>query len=154
MDLPFLVADGIDDAHRLAIHFAFDERQSSYYEDGMMILGFIAERGNKYVLTSVGEQYIKLPVEQRTKFFLRKLAEYPPVNEVIQRILGGEVVGDRELQEITANYDPTIRKSTIPRRAQSLRSYFRFFADVTGYCKVENGKIARFNPKETLNAYR
>ena len=154
MDLPLLIVDGVDDAQKLAFQYAFDARQSSYYSDAMRTLGLITKRGTKYALTSEGEKYVNLSIQERTKFFLRKLMEYPPINEIIQRVLIGEVIGERDLNQIAKKHDPTVSKSTIPRRASSLRSFFRFIADATGYCKVENGKISRVNPRESLNGWK
>lgn len=154
MDVPFAVADGIDDIHKLAFHFGFTPRQSTYYRDGMEILGFIARSGSKSVLTNEGEKYINLPIEQRTKFFVRRLVEYPPVSEIIHRLLSGEEIGEKELEEIVARHDATIHKSTIGRRADCLRNYFAFFADVMGYCKVKKGRILLVNARTTLNNYR
>lgn len=150
MDLPFVVVDGIDDSHKLAVHYAFDERQSSYYRQGMEALGFISTRGNKYTLTELGNKYVQASVEARTKLFLRRLVEYPPVSEVIHRILSGEVITNRELESIASRHDPTIHKSTIERRAECLRTWFKWIADKTGYCEVTLEGISR---KQTLNNF-
>ena len=102
MELPFLIHDGVDDARRVAEHFQFAVRQSSDHRQGMERLGFVSERGTRYVLTDVGEDFTKMPVEERTKFFLKKLFEYPPVNEIVRRLLSGESVSNADLDVIVA----------------------------------------------------
>jgi len=153
MDLPFAIIDGANNSKMLAKHFDFDERQSAYYSDAMRTLGFIINRGSRYILTEIGEKYVNLPVEKRTKFFLRRLVEYPPVSEIIHKILLDENIGDTEMQEIVAKHDATITKSTIARRAQCYKTWFKFIANTMGYCIVKNGIISRINQKETLNGF-
>jgi hypothetical protein len=154
MELPFLIADGIDDARKVAVHFRFDRRQSSYYRQGMERLGFVKEKGTKYVLTETGERYVKMPPEQRTKFFLKKLFEYPVVNEVVKMLLVGESVSNSQLNDIVAKHDPEIAKSTVPRRASTIRRWFKWIEDNTGYCRVDEDAIRPFTSKDTLNGYR
>lgn len=153
MELPFLIIEGTDDAKRVAMYFQFDVRQSSYYRQGMERLGFIRERGTKYVLTEVGEQYIKMPPEGRTKFFLKKLFEYPMVNEVVKMLLAGEHISNSQLNAIVGKNDPDISKSTIPRRASTIRNWFKWIADNTGYCRVDDDYIRPFTAKDTLGHY-
>jgi len=153
MELPFLIHDGVDDAKRVAEHFQFDVRQSSYYRQGMERLGFVTERGPRYALTSVGEDFTRMPVEERTKFFLRKLFEYPPVNEIIRRLLSGQSVSNADLNQIVSEIDSGIAKSTIPRRASTLRRWFRWIADNTGYCEVNENGISPIRPSDTLRPY-
>ena len=155
MDVPFLVSDGIDDTKGIANHFGIHHRQGEYNASGMKILGFIEERGRyKFKLTNLGEEYISLEPEARTKFFIKRLMENPLVREALNRILAGETLTLPELKEITERNDPRIKKSTIKRRAECLFAYFKFIAEVMGYCKVENGVISRLSAKETLNGYR
>lgn len=153
MDVPFLVIDGIDDPQRLAQHWGIDRRQGQYYREGMETLGFIDRRGYKSVLTSVGEEYITLSPDERVRFFVRRLVENPPVSEALHRILSGESLNLQDLKEITAKHDPKISGSTVGRRAECLRSYFKFIADVMGYVIVSEGKVSLHNVKETLNGY-
>lgn len=155
LDVPFAVADGIDDTHKLANHLGVVNRQGIYYRDAMEILGFLTRHGHHSRLTSVGEEYLNTPVEERTRFFIKRLAEYPPVAEIIKRILSGEKIDSVKRTEIIERiYLNEVSKSTIPRRADCLRKFFEFIADVMGYCKVENGVISLANARETLNGYR
>jgi hypothetical protein len=55
--------------------------------------------------------------------------------------------------EITAKHDPGIKKSTIKRRAECLRSYFKLIADVMGYLIVSQGSVSLHNTRETLDGY-
>ncbi|MGP8056976.1 MAG: hypothetical protein ACLP9K_05180 [Nitrososphaerales archaeon] len=109
---------------------------------------------HKFALTSTGEEYLKLTIEERTRFFIRRLMENPLVSEALRRILSGDTLTLTELKEITAKADPRVHKDTVKRRAECLRSYFRFIAEVMGYCKVENGVISMLSARETLNGYR
>lgn len=153
MELPFLIHDGIDDAEKVARHFDFAPRQSSYYRQGMERLGFVSERRSRYVLTETGEKFARMPVEDRTKFFLKKLFEYPMVNEILSTLLTGDAVSNRDLNRIVSKNDPGIAKSTIPRRASTLRRWFRWIADNTGYCLVDEKGIRPVSPRETLASF-
>jgi hypothetical protein len=155
MDIPSMVFDGIEDTQKIADQLGIVEREGRYYRDAMVILGFIAKRGHKSVLTGLGEEYLSTPVSQRTQFFLNRLIEYPPVAEIIRRILGGEKIDGAKRREIIERmYGSRISGDTIRRRADCLRKFFEFVADVKGYCKVENGVISMINIGETLNGFR
>ena len=154
MDVPFLVADGIDDTAKIATHFGVDRRQGQYYGRGTTTLGFVERRGDKFALTNEGERYITLSPDERTRGFISRLVENPPVSEALHRIIAGETLGLPELMQITAKHDPNIHKSTVKRRAQCLRSYFKLIADVMGYLMISEGSVSLHNPKETLNGYK
>ena len=151
MDVPFLVVDGVDDTAKLADHFGVVRRQGQYYGKGMVTLGLIERRGHKFGLTNEGEKYIRLPIDERTRFFISRLVENPPVSEALHRIIAGDTLGLRELMEITAKNDPRISKKTIERRAKCLRSYFKLIADVMGYLIVSEGSVSLHNTRETLD---
>ena len=154
MDVPFLVADGIDDTAKIAQHFGVDRRQGQYYGKGITTLGLVERRGNKFTLTNEGERYIGLPPDERTRFFISRLVENPPVSEALHRIIAGETLGLSELMQITQRNDPKISGATIKRRALCLRSYFKLIADVMGYLVVSKGAVSLHNPRETLNGYK
>lgn len=148
MKLPFIVRDGIDDARRVAKYFTFNKRQSSYYRDAAEKLGLLELHGAKYVLSSTGERYVRLPEEARTKFFLKLLLEYPIPNEIMRRLAAGSAVTRTEIEKMVKRFDSKISSSTIPRRAQSIISWFRWIQDNTSYCQVSrDGTIAAFNPQ-------
>ena len=154
MDIPALVFDGIDDPTQIADHLGIARRQGQYYREAMEILGFIKRRGGKSTLTEVGESYLNTAVAQRTKFFISRLVEYPPMAEIIRRILNGEKVdGSARREIIKMIYGGRISGDTISRRADCLRKFFEFIADVMGYCKVERGAISMISVRETLNGY-
>ena len=154
MDVPFLVVDGTDDTEKIARHFAVHRRQGEYYSSAMTILGFIERRGNKFILTSEGERYIGLQPEERTKFFVNRLMENPAVNEALNRVIRGETLTLIDLREITKKNDARISGDTIDRRAKCLLKYFKFIAEVMGYCRVQDGVISLLNFRETLDGYR
>ena len=97
---------------------------------------------------------IGLPPDERTRFFISRLVENPPVSEALHRIIAGETLGLPELMQITAKNDPNIHKSTVKRRAQCLRSYFKLIADVMGYLVVSEGSVSLHNPRGTLDGYK
>ena len=153
MDIPLAIKDGVVDSTSLSIHLGFDVRQSAYYSDAMRTLGFIIDKDNRYVLTGLGERYVSMNTEERTTYFLKKLAEYPPVNDVLHSLLIGESVGQRELENIVKKHDPTISGTTVSRRAQCIRSWFRFIADMTGYCIMKGNRILPLELRDSLRRY-
>jgi hypothetical protein len=155
MDIPSMVFDGIDDTQKIADQLGIVEREGRYYRDAMIILGFIVKRGQRSVLTSLGEEYLSTPVSERTRFFLDRVIEYPPVAEIIKRILEGERIDSVKRREIIERmYGSRISGDTVKRRADCLRKFFEFIAEVRGYCKVENGIISMIKVGETLNGFR
>jgi hypothetical protein len=154
MDVPFYVADGIDDTAKLANFLGVDRRQGQYYGKGSVTLGLIEKRGNKFVLTPEGEKYVGLSPDERTKFFISRLVENPPVSEALHRIIAGERLGLPELMQITAKHDERISGNTVERRARCLRSYFKLIADVMGYLVVSKGAVSLHNTRDTLDGYR
>lgn len=154
MDIPFFVADGLDDTGKISDMLAIDRRQGQYYGSALVILGLLERKGTKFRLSNEGEQYIGLEPEPRTKYFVRRLMENPAVNEALNRVIRGETLNLKDLMKITESHDVRIGGSTIERRARCLMSYFKFISEVMGYFIVSEGSISLHSKRETLDRYR
>src|SRR5690606_29464009 len=88
--LPGLIASGCDDSAKVAAHFGFTPRQSSYYREAAEALGLI-DRG--YRLTDAGRRYLSCnDTVERTELVLQLSLRLPIIHEVMRVVLDeGEV---------------------------------------------------------------
>ncbi len=150
MDLPLAIADGTNTSRLLAKRNRFDRRQSNYYLEAAEILGFISKRGAKYFLTEDGKKYLLMDVAQRKRMLIRNMVIVPIISRVIAELLAheGEALVKKDLQQLIEG-SSRMRGSTVPRRAHTLISWFRWLGEETGVfeTKAESVKI---RPAKTL----
>lgn len=143
IELPFRVAEGIDTAEKMAKHFQFDKRQSSYYREAAEILGLVELNNHRYNLTDKGKQYIQLPTEVRMKYFSKLLLEFPVINQVFLNlsIERGKPVTRNEIIDILRE-NSSLTGSTLGRRAQTIFAWFRWLQHNVGLVEVSKNKVA------------
>lgn len=131
IELVFKVHEGVNHYKNVAEYFKFDERQSSYYREAAEALGLIiAERGI-YRLTEVGKNLVSLPVEKRNIFMVELLSDFNLVKDGLDLLKENGKLGQTDLEEIISRRS-SLSGSTIPRRASSLSSWFKWISEATG----------------------
>ena len=132
MDLPLAIAEKIDTSKLVATRYGFDERQSNYYLEAAEVLGLISKRAMKYRLTEDGKKYLLMDISERKLTLVRRMVLVPIITRVIAELMIKEnnTVSKRELELLIVESSP-VKGSTVPRRAQTIISWFRWLSEET-----------------------
>ncbi len=141
-EVPALVLAGKDNAKKWAENYGYAVRQGGYYPEAAEALGLISRKRGKFTLTEEGRRLTSIPAAERDEYLARRLLRTPLMNSIFRLALdrGKAGVGDREIVERIQALS-SLRSSTPIRRAQSVRSYFRWLAQATGAVIVQNRRI-------------
>ncbi len=137
--------DRYNTAEKIKHSFGFVNRQSSYYRHASEILGLVSkDNGWKYKLTDKGEEFLRLPSQQRYHYLCKLLLEFPVINEVFLDIVvdPSSVIRRQHIVELLRKYSH-LGGSTLGRRAQTIISWFRWIMNNIGIVEVDkNGDIS------------
>jgi hypothetical protein len=133
-EIPLLVAQGINTSQKVAVHYDFDPRQSSYYRQAAEFLGLVtSDKDHKYILTDLGREYSNLPSDERRRLLAGILAHFPPMRATLE---ASERAGKRGMSkaEIATliQCNSTIGAGTPRRRASTLLAWLRWLQSNTG----------------------
>ena len=130
-ELVFKVAEKINHYKDVAEYFGFDERQSSYYREAAEALGLIISKKGIYQLTVIGKQLVSLTAEKRNFFMVELLSDFTLIKEGLDILKGKGSLTQTDIEQFIRNKS-RLTGSTIPRRAASLVSWFKWMSEVTG----------------------
>ncbi|MCU0783374.1 MAG: AAA-associated domain-containing protein [Verrucomicrobia bacterium] len=134
-EMPLLVEQGINTSAKVAAHYGFDPRQSSYYRQAAEYLGLVSldKRANVYQLTDLGREYVSLSADERRELLAGLLAQFPPMRATLELSsrVGERGIGRSEIAALIARHS-AIGKSTPGRRAATLLSWLRWLQTATG----------------------
>jgi hypothetical protein len=133
-EIPLLVEQGFDTSVKVAGHYKFDPRQSSYYRQAAEFLGLVClEKGNRYALTDLGREYVSRPADERRQLLAGLLAHFPPMRAALElSAKSGECgIGRGEIAKLIERRS-AIGKSTPSRRAATLLAWLRWLQTATG----------------------
>lgn len=140
IELVFKTSEGFNDYRQIAGYFDFNERQSSYYREAAEALGLVFAEKGKYHLTEAGEVLVKLPAERRNFFVAELLSDFDLVKNGLDILKNKGELQMKDIQEIISAHS-NLSGSTIPRRASSLMSWFKWIAESTGSARFEEKKL-------------
>ncbi|QLH08922.1 type II restriction enzyme [Candidatus Nitrosotenuis sp. DW1] len=143
VELPFRVAEGIDTMEKMAAHFRFDKRQSSYYREASEILGLVELNRHTYSLTDKGKQYIQMPTHMRMKYFTKLLLEFPVINQVYLNLTveRDKPVTKNEIVDILKN-NSELTGSTLLRRTQTILAWLKWIQRNVGLVEVSKDRVS------------
>jgi len=134
-EMPLLVEQGINTSGKVAEHYKFATRQSSYYRQAAEFLGLVAleKKTHLYRLTDLGREYVNRSADERRELLAGLLAEFPPMRAALElsEKSGERGVGKSEIAALIARYS-TIGKSTPARRASTLSAWLQWLQLATG----------------------
>lgn len=134
-EMPLLIAEDINTSARVAAHYKFDPRQSSYYRQAAEFLGLVSldRRTNVYRLTDLGCEYVNRSADERRELLAGLLARFPPMRATLELSAksGQHGIGREEIAKLIARYS-AIGKSTPARRAATLLSWLRWLQSAAG----------------------
>lgn len=140
IEFVFKVKEGLNDARKIAKHFEFNERQSSYYREAAEAVGLIKSAKGKYLLTDVGRSMINLSAGERNIFFAKLLTEFGLVKESIEMLKKRKSITKKDVESLIREKSP-LSGTTIGRRADSLVSWLRWISEHTGAFTEEDKKF-------------
>lgn len=140
--LPFLIPQGINTAKKWAEYYGYAVRQGNYYESAAAVLGLVRSEAGVFTLTEEGKRYVTLSPDERDAIVAERLLKIPLFNRVfaLARERGSIGVGDNDIARIIAE-TRNLTGKTPPRRASSIRSWFRWLAQTTGTVVVVDRRI-------------
>ena len=134
-EMPLLIEQGINTAAKVAAHYEFVTRQSSYYREAAEFLGLVSQnrRTHPYELTDLGREYVKLPADERRALLAGLLSQFPPVRAALElSAKAGELgVGKNEIANLIERHS-TIGKTTPGRRTSTVLKWLRWMQEATG----------------------
>lgn len=144
MELVFKVSEGLNNAEKIADYFEFDKRQSSYYREAAEALGLVQRESITYRLTKAGEHLVSLETQDRNIYFAQVLANFRLIRSGLDMLKAGKVFKRKDLESLIAKHS-NLSGSTIPRRAHSLMTWYKWIAANTGTLKVDDGAVTKPN---------
>lgn len=145
------INQGFDDSKKISNVLNFVKRQSSYYRHAGELLGIIKLNENKYEVTLLGEEYLKLNSEDRKNFVCKLILEFPVINEIFYSVISNKVKEFKKNDIIDLiTKKSNLHGSTILRRTRTIISWFIWLEKNTGYVKVIDRKVIVNNINKTL----
>ncbi len=137
-EIPLLVAQGINTSNKVAKHYGFDLRQSSYYRQAAEFLGLVRQEKNfNYALTDLGNEYVNLPADERRRLLAGLLAHFPPMRAALELSAraGAQGIGKKEIAVLLERYSK-ITSSTPARRASTILAWLDWLRMFAGAVKT------------------
>ena len=137
IEFPLRVFEGYNTSAKMINAFGFVKRQSSYYRQAAELLGLVESDRNKYKLTQ-GEEFLKLPSEQKSNFVCKLLLEFSIINEIFLQISI-----DRTKKFTRNDIIKLLKKrshitgATLKRRTQTIVSWFKWIRNNIGLVEVD-----------------
>jgi hypothetical protein len=146
-EIPLLVEQGINTAEKVAAHYKFDPRQSSYYRQAAEFLGLVQldKKNHRYTLTDLGREYVNLPADERRQLLAVLLVNFPPMRAALELSAraGAKGIGKTEIAKLIGR-NSKISSSTPGRRASTILTWFNWLQQATGAVqKTELGFTVR-----------
>lgn len=144
-EFPLLVNEGINTSAKVAAHYDFDPRQSSYYRQAAQFLGLVSLTDDRtYELTALGREYVARPNDERRQLLAGLLSQFPPVRAALELAAraGDRGVSRTEIAELIARHS-TISSSTPGRRASTILAWMRWLQEATGAVRTTDSGFAR-----------
>jgi hypothetical protein len=131
---------------RIKHSFGFVNRQSSYYRHASEILGLVSrDKRWRYKLTGIGEEYLHLSSQQKSRYLCKLLLEFPIVNQLFLDISiePGKVINRQHIVDLLKK-NSHLTGSTLGRRAQTIVSWFKWIRNNLGIVEVnKDGDISQ-----------
>jgi Domain of unknown function (DUF6997)/Domain of unknown function (DUF6996) len=144
IEFPLRVFEGYDTAEKIKDSFGFVNRQSSYYRQASEILGLVSrDKEWRYRLTDRGEEFLRLPSQQKSQYICKLLLEFPIINDIFLDVSidRNKVIGRQHIIGLLKKYSD-LTGSTLGRRTQTLISWFKWIRNNVGIVEVDkNGEI-------------
>lgn len=138
VELPFLIKEGINSKQKIAEHYRFDPRQGDYYAQAADMLGLCFRQKGSWLLTGLGEEYVKEKSDKRRLFLAQLLYKMRIIQIIISTLIGKPTkeISNNELIDIIEQ-NSICNHTTATRRAQTIRSWLRWLELNLGLISVK-----------------
>jgi hypothetical protein len=133
-EIPLLVAQGINTSDKVAKHYQFASRQSSYYRQAAEFLGLVRqEKDFSYALTDLGGEYVSLPADERRQLLAGLLVHFQPMRAALELSAkrGAHGIGKKDIAALLERHSK-ITSSTPARRASTILAWLDWLRQATG----------------------
>jgi hypothetical protein len=126
--------------------FGFTNRQSSYYRHAAEILGLVRNDRYIYKLTDRGEEYLRLPAEEKSSFVCKLLLEFPIINSIFLEVSSDpkKVITKQDIINLLKRRSD-ITGDTLFRRTRTITSWFKWIRNNLGIVEVDAEGNIRFS---------
>lgn len=131
IDIVDAIGSGVSGRASLARRYGFDGRQADYYANAAAYLGLLERGARAFQLSSLGHQFVTLPLNRRHETLLRQIVARPVFRQVAAHIASrGECPAVEAIAEIVTRVTG-LTQATAARRAKTVLSWFRWVRLVT-----------------------
>jgi hypothetical protein len=106
----------------------------------------------KYKLTDRGEEFLRLPSQQKSQYICKLLLEFPIINEIFLDVSidPSKVIGKQTIIRLLKKYS-LLSGSTLGRRAQTIISWFKWIRNNVGIVEVNHNGEIRISRETRIN---
>jgi hypothetical protein len=134
-EMPLLINQEINTSAKVAEHYKFSTRQSSYYREAAEMLGLVSleKKTNLYRLTDLGREYVSRGADERRELLAGLLAQFPPMRATLELSARSSErgIGRNEITALIKRYS-AIGKSIPARRTTTLLAWLDWLKRSTG----------------------
>jgi hypothetical protein len=144
-EMPLLVNQGINTSAKVALHYEFDPRQSSYYRQAAEFLGLVTLGDHGlYQLTELGAEYVRCASDERRQLLAGLLSHFPPVRAALELAAraGSRGVSRQEIADLIARHS-SVSSTTPARRVSTILSWLRWLQEATGAIRTTDAGFSR-----------
>lgn len=118
---------------RIAADNGFNERQSSYYGDALIYLGFAEKIQGEYLLTDLGEKISTMENDNtRNPIVIKQILAHVTFKRIFDEFVANDYEFNNEFSlNILRKYLPKMSSSTINRRISTVHSWIRWIISVS-----------------------
>ena len=121
-------------ANEIAEYQEFTLRQGNYYASAAQWLGWMEKQGNAFVISKDGKRLLAVPLNERPRLILQRLAQRPVFHNALQwwatsgKLPEKSQIGHWIVQAIESKQIKPLSQSTIPRRASTVAGWLQILA--------------------------
>jgi len=146
IQFPLRIAEDYNTSEKMMGVFGFTNRQSSYYRHAAEILGLVRNDRYIYKLTDRGEEYLRLPAEEKSSFVCKLLLEFPIINSIFLEVSSDpkKVITKQDIINLLKRRSD-ITGDTLFRRTRTITSWFKWIRNNLGIVEVDAEGNIRFS---------
>lgn len=117
---------------KIAEDLDFDIRQSYYYANALIYLGFAVKERHNYKLTQLGKYVESLPnSNMRNEIIVRQILDHKSFKYIFDDYIRNGTFDNQFIEKIVLRYAPKVNKITAGRRGQTVKKWISWIVSVT-----------------------
>ncbi|HET9959219.1 MAG TPA: AAA-associated domain-containing protein [Polyangiaceae bacterium] len=131
IDVLDAVSNGTSNRTELSKYYEFNERQSDYYANAAAFLGYLSRSDAGFGLTPLGSEFVSLPMHERHRRFIERMAMLPVFREVLESLCSNRALPESDWTAELIRRSTGLSGKTPERRARTVLSWARWAEQVT-----------------------